>query len=224
MIAVLLLTGCAAAGDAGPMSPEEARLREQSNTFNRTVVEGAVAGAVIGGLIGGLVSGDWTGAAIGAGAGAVAGGASGAYIASVQKKYANDEARLDAMISDVRQDNEKLRQYAGTAEQVIAADKRKLDELNAQYAANQISRSEAAGRFARIKENRDVIRETIASLQKKKTEYAYAAEQTRKDNPAANLGELDQQIAMLEENINFLERDLNSLNDAMAVSPLSAVS
>lgn len=208
---------------SGPLSTEEQRLRQQNDAFTLTVVEGAVAGAVIGGLIGGLVTGDWSGALIGAGAGAVAGGASGAYVASRQKEYANEEARIDAMIVDLRQDNNNLRKYIVTAEEVIAADHRKLADLNQQYANQQINRKEARQQLARIRENRDVIAETAETLEKKRQEYVYAAQETRRQNPSANLHEMERQIAMLEDNIDALETDLDSLTEALEVSPVAAV-
>lgn len=225
-IAAMLLSACATSSAGGrygePLTPEETRLREQRQNFTVTVAQGAVAGAALGALIGGLAGGG-RGAAIGAGIGGLTGGVTGAYIASQQRKYANEEARVDAMIADVQNDNDQLRQYVTTAEEVIAADKQKLAVLDAQYANKEISRSEARAKLARIKENRDVIQDALNDLNKKREQYAYAAEQTREDHPTADISDLDFQIAVLESNILVLEEDLTSLNDALAVSPIGTV-
>jgi uncharacterized protein YcfJ len=220
----LSLAGCQAPGSMGsassePLTAEEARLRQQNENFALTVAEGAVAGAALGALIGGLVGG-WRGAAVGAGVGGLTGGATGAYVASKQREYANEEARIDSMVADVQQDNDNLRQYIATAEQVIEADKQKLAGIETQLAAKEITRTEAQQKLARIKDNGGVIEEAVENLRKKKGEYEVAAQETRQENPTANLSEMDRQIAMLEGNIEVLERDLDSLNEALAVSPV----
>jgi len=208
------------------LSPEESRLRDDSGAFDRTVAEGAVAGAVVGALIGGLVGRGWRGAAIGAGAGALVGGGAGAYVASQQRKYADEEKRIDAMTADVRADNEKLQAYLATAEEVIAADRQRLADLEARFAQNQVSQEELQSKLARIRENSTLIGETVESLRTRRDEYAHAVAETRSQSPDADLTVMDREIAMLESQISVLESDLNSLNEALAVSPVagSAVS
>ncbi|MCB2100624.1 MAG: hypothetical protein KDE22_07125 [Rhodobacterales bacterium] len=209
--------GAGPGGQPDPMTAQEASLREQNDAFNRTVAEGAMMGALAGALIGGLIAGNARGAAIGAGVGALAGGASGYYVAQQQRNYANEESRIDAMVADVRADNERTAQYLSTAQQVIANDRRKLAELNRQYAAKTISLQEGQAKLSRVKDNQKVMRETLTGLRKKRDEYVYAANQSRNKT---NTRQMDREIALMEHNISTLESELSALDQALEVSPL----
>lgn len=197
---------------------DEQRLREQGTDITGTVVEGAVIGAVLGGVIGLLAGGNKRSAAIGAGAGSLAGAAAGYYVGKRQAYYASEEARLDAMIADVRADNERIEAYLATAREVIAADKARIAEIERQYAAKQITLAEGRDRLERVAQNRDVMQETVAALRKKRDQYRDAAEQTRRDSPGTDTSEMDRQIALLEQNVNQLEGEIDALNVALSVS------
>ena len=95
-----------------PLTPQEQEMRKQGEVFNKTVVEGAVVGALAGALTGLLIKRDAKGALIGAAAGAALGGGTGYYLAQKQKQYASTEQRMDAMIADVRADNQKVAGFA----------------------------------------------------------------------------------------------------------------
>ncbi len=202
-------------------TPQEAALREDSNHFAVTVVEGVAVGAIVGSLLGGLIGGGWKSAAIGAGVGAVAGGVAGTYIANKQSEYADAEERTDAMIADVRQDNEKLVAYIATARDVIDNDRRRLASLNAQYAANQLDASQAKMQLARIRENQQVITETANSLRERRDGYVEASAATERERSADEMAELNREIAILDSNIEQLEAELSSLDTALAVSPIA---
>lgn len=210
--ACLFLAACATSNvDQSTLSPAEKRLREQADTFNQTVVEGAVAGCVAGLLVGLLAGGNnrGQGAAIGCAAGAAVGGATGYYIADKQEQYANEEARLDSMTDDVRKDNQRLADMIATSRQVIAEDSKTLDGLNQKIASGQMSKEKAKQELARIDENTQYMQKTLAKLKEKHDEYVQARAQTQ--GSAQRAQAMDKEIGTLEKQIAQLEGDINGL-------------
>jgi len=224
----LLLSACATgsgsssrSSSALALTPQEAAVRRDQEAFTKTVVQGVAAGAATGALIGGLAGRSWQGALIGLAAGALAGGLAGSYIANKQSEYANAEQRTNSMIADVRTDNIKLANYVQNSRAVIRNDRQRLESLNARYAAGQLQRDEAEVQLARIRENREVIGETVEGLKERREEYAKAANVTRREGEASNIADLDAQIGQLNQNIRALEAELTALDTALAVSPVA---
>ena len=142
----MLLSSCAEVGggpqfsDPGrPLTPAELRMRQQSNDFNRTLVEGvavgALGGAALGAGIGAAAGGNnrgssaALGALISAAVGTLAGYAAGSYYAEKKGQYADQEQVLDAMIADARADNLKTEALLRDSQTVAAADIQKLDRI-----------------------------------------------------------------------------------------------
>lgn len=211
--ACVFLAACATSNvDQSTLSPAEKRLREQADTFNQTVVEGAVAGCAVGLLVGLLAAGNGSrgqGAAIGCAAGAAMGGATGYYIADKQEQYANEEARLDSMTDDVRKDNQRLADMIATSRQVIAEDSKTLEGLNQKVASGKMSKEKARQELARIDENTQYMQKTLAKLKEKHEEYVQARAQT--EGSAKRTQAMDGEIAKLEKQIAQLEGDINGL-------------
>lgn len=211
--ACVFLAACATSNvDQSTLTPAEKRLRQQADTFNQTVVEGAVAGCAVGLLVGLLAAGNGKkgqGAAIGCAAGAAMGGATGYYVADKQEKYANEEARLDSMTDDVRKDNQRLADMITTSRQVIAEDSKTLDSLNQKIASGKITKEKARQELARIDENTQYMQKTLAKLKEKHTEYVQAREQT--NGSAQREQAMDGEISKLEKQISQLEGDINGL-------------
>jgi len=228
-VAALLTGGCATGGgkdraqaeaSTPTLTSQEQTLRENENSFQRTVGEGAAIGGLIGGLVGLAVGGNARAAALGAGTGALIGGATGYYVAKRKEEFTTEEARVDSMIADVKQDNEKLQTYVATARQVIAADKKKLAEIKQLFESKQVSLDEARQRLSLVEENRDLIQTALTNLQVRHKDYAEAVEKARAESPTDNLRDMEVEIAAMEGNINSLERDLDELNEALAVTAL----
>lgn len=215
----LCVSGCAAIdGASSSLSEDERLLRQQNSQLQRNVLQGSLAGAAVGGVLGYVFGGDTKSALLGAGAGAVAGGAGGYYVTKRQQSFANEEERVASMTADVEADNEKLKEYVMVAERVIASDKAKLQEIERQYAANQLSLEEANKQAEQIKNNREIIAETIDGLKEKKNNYVYALEQTKEDDSSHDLAAMDQEVEQLEQQIAQLETELDELSNALSVS------
>ena len=208
----LLLGACTTTGDTA-RTPAEQKMREQANTFNQTVGEGALVGCIAGAIIGILASNrhQGNGAAIGCGAGAVAGGATGYMVASKQETYANEEARLNAMIDDLRADNQRLSGLIDSSHTVIESDKAALAALDKKIAANTITQSQAKVELAKVDDNIKYLQQTVANLKKREAEYQTARDEAAAKASAQQTAEVDAQIATLKNQIASLETDLDGL-------------
>jgi len=209
----LMLGACTTTGNDTARTPAEQRMHEQAQTFNTTIAEGALTGCVVGALIGILASNrhQGSGAAIGCGAGAAVGGATGYMVASTQEKYANEEARLDAMTADLKTDNQRLAGLIESSRQVIASDKAALDALDKKIAANKISASQARAEMAKVDDNIAYLKKTVANLKEREQEYQTARNKAAAKASAAKTAEVDAEIATLQTQIATLEKDLDGL-------------
>ena len=152
------LSGCAGGGspmamfgsDDAELTPAQEGLREESERFRWTRIQGALVGAAGGALAGWLISEDAKGAAIGAAAGGVLGYAAGYYIDSVNQSYANQQQALGSRIDAANQDIARYEQAAADARTVVAGHRQKIADLNAQYARQQITADEYTEQVAVI--------------------------------------------------------------------------
>lgn len=223
---VLLLVGCATAGDSGEtLTPAQARMRQQSADYNRTILEGVGMGALAGGAIGAGIGATTSsenrgmaaliGAAIGAFTGAVAGGISGSYYANKKEQYANEEQRLDAVIADISTENQKLEALNRTTQDVVTEDTCKLDGIQQGLAAKKITQVQAQRELASIDGDRRVIETTITNLKKRRDEWNQVAAEARQERMAgaggAKMADVDRQIEQLNQQIALMQGELEAL-------------
>jgi archaellum component FlaC len=229
--ASILLSACQTTGGGGerPLTASEQRMREQAATYNQTVLEGALLGCLGGGLggagIGGATGGKdkkgknaLLGAAVGCAVGGAIGGGVGAYVADKQEKFATKEQQLDAMIGDVRGENQRLSGLISSTQQVIADDKARMDQIDQQLASGKITMEQAKKQIASVDDNRAYLDNTIKELRKRKDTYAEAAKQTTNGASKAKADAMNQEIATLEKQISQLEAERNSLVQRRTVS------
>lgn len=224
LAASILLSGCVqtlSSRDRATMTPQEIALREEADTFNRTVGEGIATGCVAGGAIGAGIGAaqrqnPLVGFLIGCIAGGAAGGFTGWYIADKQQQYANEEQRLDAMIVDVKSDNERLVSLIDTSRTVIAQDQAKIDALEKQLAAGTITKDQARRELAAVDDNTSYLQETLKSLEERKAGYVEARKQTTGSDD--QLAAMDAEIANLEKQIGTLKQDVDGLVQRRTIS------
>lgn len=223
----LLLSACQTTGaNDRPLTPAEQRMREQADTYNQTIFEGAAAGCAAGILAGILIGAAGGGkkntmladGAIGCVAGAAIGGGVGAYVADKQEKYATKEEQLDAMIADVKGENQRLAGLVTATQQVIVADKARLDQIDKDLAAGKITMAQAKEKIAAVDDNKAYLDNTIAELRKRQTNYADAASQTARGAPKSKVRAMNEEINTLEKQIAQLEAERDSLARRRTVS------
>lgn len=228
--ASLLLSACQTASGTGdrPLTPAEQRMRQQADTFNSTLVEGALTGCAAGaavGLAAALLGGGkhkgknvLVDSAIGCAAGAAVGTLAGAYVADKQEKYANKEDQLNSMITDVRNENQRLAGLITATEQVIADDKATIDKIDQDLAAGKISMAQAKQKMATVDDNRKYLDNTLTKLRERKDGFAEAAKQVSPGTSKAKVDAMNAEITTLEKQIAQLEAERDSLVQRRTVS------
>jgi hypothetical protein len=202
-------------------TPAEQKLRQDSQLFGKTSMQGCLAGAAAGALIGMLASRDrGRGAAIGALGGCAAGFAVNAYVQQKRGQYQNNEARINAMIADVRSDNQKLAAMVSTTRAVIAEDKRRIASVNTRYLNEQISADQARAELARVKENRALLDNSIKNVKKREQDWTEIAALERKTG--ADTSGLDAEIRQLRKKADTLQAEAALIDREIAASPVAA--
>ena len=214
----LMVAGCVTTSGASTvnLSADEKRLRAQEDEFNSTVAGGVIAGALAGALIGVLIGGDAKSGAIGAGVGAVAGGGAGNYVASKKKQYATEQARLDSVRQDVKNDNLRVAQMINITERVIDKNKTELQQMRRMVAAGTKKRGDMNALLAKVSGHRDSVNKSISGLKNRKTQYFQASSSNSNSN-----AETRAEISKLNNQISSLERQVQQFDKILEVNRIS---
>jgi hypothetical protein len=204
----------AEAETAGPLTPAEQRMRDQSRAFQKTVWEGVLIGASAG-AIWGLVKGDdardvMKKALIGG----AAGGLAGAYVAHKQKEYAGKEDQLDSMIADVRESNKQAEELAVSVREVIAEDKRRLASVQKDYKAGRATQAEIENARRRVSENKAVVVQASKGAREKYSMFEGAERSFREQNPGTDTGRLQSELNSYNQQIETLDGLADSISVA----------
>ncbi len=207
----------------GAYTQAERKLRSDSAQFVKTSMQGCVAGAVTGALIGALIGRDddrGRAVAIGAAGGCAAGLAVNTYVQSKRSQYRDSEARINAMIADVRADNERIAGIISTTRTVIAEDKRRIAEVSAKIRSQEISAAQARAELARVRENRRLLGNTIDSVKQRQADWSEIARIER--GSGAQTAGLDAEIRELKGKVATLEAEAELIDREIAASPVAA--
>ncbi|MFC7453442.1 glycine zipper domain-containing protein [Insolitispirillum peregrinum] len=221
--ASLLLSACQTTTNSNgePLSPAEQRLRQQADTYNQTIAEGALLGCVLGGVLGAATAQKGNRlqhAAIGCAIGGGIGAGAGAYVADKQEKYANKEQQLDSMIADVREENGRLANVIATTEQVVAEDKQRIEQIDKDLAAGKITMDQAKSKMASVDSNTAYLDSTLTELRKRQANYTEAANTLAGKGKSAQAKELNSEITEMERQISQLQAERDSLAKRRTVS------
>jgi uncharacterized membrane protein len=196
-------------------------MRQQSSQLDaKTSLQGCAAGAVAGALLGMLSDGKRSNnMMIGAAAGCAVGLAANAYVQSKRQQYQNDEQRIAAMTADVRAENARLSSLIETSEEVIAADRKRLAQVNAAYRSKAISTEQARRDLAGVKANRDQMQNTVDALKNKQNDWVEISNLERQTG--TNTAQLDQEIGVLKKRISGLEQEVALMDKQINASPVA---
>lgn len=207
----------------------EKEMRNQAQPFSKTSLQacaaGAAAGAVLGLLVDSLQNDDRKNSRrdkvlIGAAGGCVAGMATNVYVQNKRNQYQDNEARINAMIADVREDNERLSDLVATTRDVIADDKRRIAEVNRQVRNKEISAAQARAELSRVKENRRLLGNTIDGVKQRQADWTEISKIEKQ--AGANTAGLDAEIARLEKKRVALEAEAALIDREIAATPAAA--
>lgn len=138
------------------------------------------------------------------------------YLDTQRSKYANAEQRLDATIADVRKDNQELQSLTRTAQEVIAEDRSKIEQIKRDLAAKRLRNEEARQQIASIDANAAFLKKTLADTRAKEQEWRKVAAAERGsgakvDSLEAEINAMQRQIASLEQEVDELYQQRSSI-------------
>lgn len=182
----------AAASQAGN-TPAEIALRQQAKAMQRSVVEGAVAGAALSFLFADRDSP--TSLATGIAAGAAAGG----YVGQIQKRHATQEARLEAVKSDLDESAQEMLTTINVMREVLNQQRSELATIRANAAAGAASSGQVNAEVQQARANIAVMQSAINGAQNREKELG-SARGLRLSGPGqatvnAELASLSRQVA-----------------------------
>lgn len=200
-------------GYTGEFSPSEQALRERSRKFDRTVWQGALIGAVTGTAIGLVAGGDAEdavgGAIVGAGLGALA----GMYVANKQKQYSKQEEQLESITADVRGSNRELNALIAEAKAVVAADKKRLADIESRHKRGKATEAELKQVKARVWSNRDVTKKAAQGARDQYAMYKQA-HQDLKSKGATKTRALEKELDSYRKSLDALDKIAVSVVEA----------
>lgn len=138
------------------------------------------------------------------------------YLDHRRSEYADTEQRLNAMITDVREDNRKLQTLATTASDVLKQDRQTLANVKSQLAKKQMDNAAAQQQLAQVDANTRYLRNSLINLQKREQEWRQvaAAEQqkSRQHTELSNeINRMQKQIISLQENVQQVEQQRTAI-------------
>lgn len=133
------------------------------------------------------------------------------YLEYQRGQYADSEQRIDALIADVKADNQKLQTLTQQAQQVLAADKNTLAQLQQGIQRKTVERSAAHAKLAQVDANTQALNKTLADLKSRQQQWLDVANQERGQSPKAQaldaeIGRMQKQIVNLEQNVDSVEK------------------
>jgi hypothetical protein len=206
------------------MTEAEKQLQEGEKRFTTTVMGGAAIGVLAGaglGAVGCHLAGYKDAKLrncilLAAAAGGTAGGIDG-YLTAQREKAGRDELKaVQATANDVKQDNEKLKSYLSTSDQVLAEGEARLKSLRGDVQKRKISAAEADEARQREERNIASMTKTLETAKQTRTNYIEASKKLGGDAPSKR--QLDAEITRMNQQIAQLEKTVNEYNRALAVS------
>jgi gas vesicle protein len=165
----LVAPACTATGGANEanLTPAQRQLREQNQRWWQTTGTGAAAGAAAGVAAGALIgSGNrqnqGTAMLIGGLLGALAGSVAGVTLANRTLGFENNELGANQRIQSAQQTAAGLEQQARAAEQVSTEHARRLEVLDRQFRARQITAEQYRTAAAPIRQDKELMESNAA--------------------------------------------------------------
>ena len=214
LVGVMVVSGCATYNEYD-LTPEERRLRAQEESFNNTVIEGAIFGALLGGLLGAL-TGQGKYVAIGAAAGGALGSGVGHQVATEQRKYANRESALNGMIRDTRVENRELRDTAATMKTVIERKEAQLIRLHAEVEAGQTTGDALRKQLAIAKDNRETMATILQKMRERQRLIAERVSRFRSEYGYTGSSALEAEAEVYKKSIDDMEEELRKYDEFLA--------
>lgn len=222
IIAILVLvsfTACAMNPRRNqPLSPAEQQQRQEAKFFSESGITACLVAGGAAGLLVGLLNKSkdrYTYAIIAAVAACGVAAGANYYLEAKRLEHADNEGRLNVMITDIRNENIRLNGLIATTQTVISDDKAKFARIEASYKQKALSKKQAMDQLASVTENKEFLQETLAKLKSREEEWKRVSIAERRS--AVNTAALDGEISQLQQRVVFLEGQLEEYDQLRIV-------
>ena len=131
------------------------------------------------------------------------------YLDYQRGQYADSEQRLDALITDVKSDNQKLESLISEAQQVLSTDKNTLAQIQQGIKHKSVQKASAQSQLAQIDANTQTLTKTLTDLKSRHQQWQEVASKERAQGPKGQA--LDAEISRMQKQIVNLEQNVNSV-------------
>lgn len=201
-------------GGQRPLTTDEQRLQELTDSYNGTVVTGALVGCLAGGLIGALVSGKnnrGAGAGIGCAAGGVAGAGTGVVVANANERAALTEDSLRQQIMEAQAFNNSLDKNIVVSRNLVREAQSRLESLKIGVARGTATRQQLQDEVKGAEGTLQIMEGNLNAAINRRNEYARMAQQ---------IPQIKSQIRDMDGKIMSIQRDCDILRGTMTISPV----
>ena len=219
LAAIALLSACADSGVLtwDPETKEERELREQAERLQSTKGEGSLSGALVGALLG-LATGNLGGVAAGAKFGRLAGAGAGLYIKQLQEDFADQEARLAQVSSDIQESINDANEALETMRIVAAQQTAQIAELKQAIAANTKTSADLERRQTRAQSSLTAMQKAIEGLERREAIFAETRAQVLEQDSSPRTRsltetEVDPYLQTLQSRISAMREVAENLSD-----------
>ncbi|MCB1859570.1 MAG: peptidoglycan-binding protein [Gammaproteobacteria bacterium] len=200
------------------------QMKSDSMFFNQSYLEACGVG-LLGGAVIGYISGDDSkerekNMMVGAGVGCVAAMGANYWLQGQREQAAYKEADMKQMLATLKDENRKLSSLVNSSKEVVAEDRRKIQQIDDAYRKKQISLEEAKIQMAEIDDNKAHLEKTLANLEERKKNWDTLGNKVRANQSSADSKAMDTEIASLERKITTLKSELDALEQTRRVSAI----
>ena len=216
LLTVFLLYSCAT---TNPNADARFNTGTQARFFSKSGIASCVGAGVLGAGLGYLLGKNTSnasnagakGAGIGAVGGCVAAMSVNYYLETQRVNYANNEERLKAEIRQVDETNQALQETIRTSRQVLADNRRALNNLNRQIIAKNVNKAQAKKQLDTVDSNLKVMKDRNKQIAKVIDNHSASAEYLK--SSGVNTRSYEQKIKQLKREKQELEGYINELSN-----------
>lgn len=220
VVITMALTGCQNMSKNKDVDPRLSQ-NDDIEFFSKSGITACLGGAAAGALA--CLAVDKNHRTICMAAAAIAGCGVGigtnAYLDNQRKKYANKEQQLNAMITDIQEENKRLQGASTTAKAVIADDKRELTKISQDIQKKRLDKAAAEKKLKGVDANITTLKKSLTDMKKREAEWQEISGKSLEQG--IQTAKLDVQISEMKTQVNSLEKELDSLYSQRTAIKLS---
>ncbi len=203
------------------LNEAERRQLDRAKRYAEMRATGAGVGAVTGAIVG-FLTGDIEGAVIGGVGGGALGYLGGAYVANLNSVAEDRRDDLNAQLAAANKAVEENRAAVRDNRSIVSAETRRIDRLNNQYRAGQITAAQYADEIETLNKKVRIVEESLRAAEDDVSGVRATASARRERGDANGASQLEARADTLQSEVRRLEAERIKLVEAVATIPPAA--